>query len=232
MSGAAGAPPPTREVVVCGDAHDAAGRAASLVADVLRDRLREHPWACAAFSGGSSPLGMFDRLAAADVPWHRVAVVQVDERLAPEGPDRNLGGLREHLLDHVDAVEHPMPVAGGDPDRQAFRYGRLLRSVAADPPRIDAVHLGLGADGHTASLVPGDPVLDESERDVAVTGVYEGRRRMTLTAPCLSRARHVVWLVLGEAKRDALQRLLDEDPTVPATRVRAARQTVVTDLRL
>jgi 6-phosphogluconolactonase len=123
-----------------------------------------------------------------------------------------------------------LPVEVTPPARAAYLAGRRLRALAGDPPVIDVVHLGLGVDGHTASLVPDDPVLDETSLDVAATGVYQGRRRLTLTAPVLSRARRVVWLVVGDDKREALRRLLADDPSIPATRVTADDQLVVTDL--
>jgi len=116
-----------------------------------------------------------------------------------------------------------MPVEDPDLEAAARRYEAEL------PEALDLVHLGLGGDGHTASLVPGDPVLEVRDRDVVVTGEYRGRRRMTLTYPALDRAREIVWLVAGEEKREALRQLLDRDPSIPASHVAAPVQLVVAD---
>ena len=171
---------------------------------------------------------MLRALAREDVPWDRVHLLQVDERVAPYGDaDRNLTVLRESLT--VPARVHPMPVERDDLDAAARRYAETLAAVAGSPPVLDLVHLGLGGDGHTASLVPGDPVLDVGDRDVAITGPYQGRRRMTLTYPALDRARQVVWLVTGEDKAAMLARLHDGDAAIPAGRVRAAQAAVFAD---
>jgi 6-phosphogluconolactonase len=167
------------------------------------------------------------------VPWDGVQVVQVDERVAPAGdPDRNLTHLRESLIpnsplrpEHI----HAMPVESPDLDAAATQYGLTLQSLAGLPPVLDLIHLGLGADGHTASLVPGDPVLDIKDADVALTGVYQGRRRMTLTYPILNRARRILWLVTGSEKAEALRRLWAVDFAIPAGRVRPAAALVYAD---
>ncbi len=176
---------------------------------------------------------MLRALAREDVPWDRVDLLQVDERVAPDGdPDRNLTALRESLLAQAPitpARVHPMPVELDELDSAAKRYADTLRTVAGSPPVLDLVHLGLGGDGHTASLVPGDPVLDVGDRDVAITGPYQGRRRMTLTYPALDGARQVLWLVMGGEKAAMLARLCDGDATIPAGRVRAARAAVFAD---
>jgi 6-phosphogluconolactonase len=169
----------------------------------------------------------------ADVPWGSVHVFQVDERIAPAGDaDRNLTHLAESLLDRAPlgaAQMHAMPVEFPDVAVAAARYGATLREIAGSPPVLDLVHLGLGPDGHTASLVPGDPVLDVAGADVAVTGVYQGRRRMTLTYPAIDRARRILWLVTGGEKAAMLARLRKADPGIPAGRVRQASALVLAD---
>lgn len=177
-----------------------------------------------AVSGGRSPWEMFSRLTHLDMPWDRTVVWQVDERIAPaDDPDRNLAHLRE-ALGQAAAEVRPMPVEDDDVEAAADRYGAAL------PERFHLVHLGIGPDGHTASLVPGDAVLEIADRPVAVTStVYQGRRRMTLTYPALRRARQLLWLVSGEDKRDPLRKLLAADPSIPAGRVEAAASLVMAD---
>jgi 6-phosphogluconolactonase len=167
-----------------------------------------------------------------DLPWAQVHVVQVDERVAPAGhADRNLTHLRDSLgpaplaEDHL----HAMPVEQPDLDAGARGYARTLEQIAGTPPVIDLVHLGLGADGHTASLVPGDPVLDLADQDVAITGVYRDRRRMTLTYPAINRARRVLWVVTGPDKAAMLPRLRAADPSIPAGRVHQERALLLAD---
>ena len=200
-----------------------AERGAQVLAETLRTAVEHRGRATIAVSGGSTPGAMLAALARRPVPWEHVHVLQVDERFAPDGhPDRNLGLLHERFLGALPGTTptlHAMPVAAGDPDTAATRYAALLAELAGDPPVLDVVQLGMGSDGHTASLVPGDPVLDVDDRDVAVTGPYQGRRRLTCTFPLLARARQRVWLVSGAAKADALARVLAGDPALPAARV-------------
>jgi 6-phosphogluconolactonase len=186
-----------------------------------------------AVSGGHTPWVMLRALGTEDVPWPAVHVVQVDERIAPAGhPDRNLTHLRESLLDHAPLLPeqiHEMPVESPDLETAAAQYAATLRQIAGSPPVLDLVHLGLGPDGHTASLVPGDPVLNVQDADVAVTGVYQGRRRMTLTYPMVNRSRRVLWVVTGSEKMQMLNRLLAGDESIPAGRVRREEALVLAD---
>jgi 6-phosphogluconolactonase len=174
------------------------------------------------FSGGASAGPLLAALADEALPWPQIHVFQVDERVAPDGHEsRNLTELRRALLPTRLPPDnlHPMPVTEPDLDTAARRYLRLLESHAGTPPTLDLVHLGLGADGHTASLIPGSPVLDEAAPTVAITGPYEGWRRMTLTRPVLSRARRQLWYVAGQSKADAVRRLAEGDPSIPASGV-------------
>jgi 6-phosphogluconolactonase len=218
---------------VLADADAAARAAATLIAAEARAAVAARGRFVLAVSGGRTPWLMLRALADEPVPWPAVHLVQVDERVAPAGdPDRNLTHIRESLLARAllrPEQVHAMPVEAPDLEAAAGNYARLLREVAGSPPVLDLVHLGLGPDGHTASLVPGDPVLGVTDADVAPTGVYQGRRRMTLTYPVLNRARRVLWLVTGAEKAGPLARLRAGDTSIPAGRVRQDRALVLAD---
>jgi len=222
------------KVVILPDADSVARRAAGFVAGEVRAGVEERGRFSLAVSGGTTPGKMLRALADEDVPWQGVHLFQVDERVAPAGdPDRNLIHLSESLLELVplpEAQVHPMPVEGVDLEAATLRFARTLEEVAGDPVVLDLVHLGLGPDGHTASLVPGDSVLDVDDADVAVTETaYQGRRRMTVTFPLLDRARRILWLVTGVSKSDMLVRLREGDAAIPAGRVRQDRALVLAD---
>ncbi len=210
-----------RELVVV---DDAGAEAARRIEAVITDAVAGRGSAAIALSGGSAPAEMLPMLHD-DLPWDAVDIVQVDERIAPEGhPDRNLGPILDHLPPSARPRVRGMPVTADDVESAAAAY------AAALPERFDVVHLGIGVDGHTASLVPGDAVLDVTDRDVAVTEEpYDGRRRMTLTFRALARAGLVLWLVTGGTKAGALRKLLADDERIPASRVAAPRQVVVAD---
>ena len=186
-----------------------------------------------AVSGGHTPWVMLRNLTREEVPWDKVHLAQVDERVAPPGhPDRNLTHLQESLLEHAPLPPeqiYAMPVESVDLESAAKQYAATLAKIAGSPPVLDLVHLGLGPDGHTASLVPGDAVLEVNDADVAVTGIYQGRRRMTLTYPIINRARRVLWLVTGSEKAGMLTRLREGDPSIPAGRVNQERALVLAD---
>ena len=212
------------ELEVLPDAEAAARRAAEVVAETARSAVEGRGSFALAVSGGRSPALMLADLASRDVPWRQTGIWQVDERVAPDGdPDRNLTGLLENLPPDRRGAVRPMPVTDDDLEGAADRYATSL------PERFDLVHLGLGDDGHTASLVPGDIVLDVVDRDVAVTGEYRGRRRMTFTYPLLDRQPFVLWLVTGEDKAAVVPLLLAANASIPADRVRAERQLVLAD---
>jgi len=195
-----------------------------LIAGAAAEAIGERGRFAIAVSGGRGPWRMFELLGERELDWDRIAIFQVDERVAPDGdPDRNLTHLGGSLPATALGSIRPMPVGADDLVAAADAY------AAALPEALDLVHLGLGPDGHTASLVPGDPVLDVSDRRVAVTGPYQGRRRMTLTYPVLDAAREVFWLVTGEDKREPLGKLLAADRSIPAGRVEAQAAVVVCD---
>lgn len=207
--------------------------AAQHLTRILRDAVRLRGTCAVAFSGGSTPIALFDALRTTRLPWSKVHVFQADERIAPEGhPDRNLTALRRHLLHHVPippSQVHPMPVIASDLSTAIRDYEQELRHVCGNPPVLDVVHLGLGEDGHTASLVPADPVLDVEDSDVAVTRPYQDRRRLTLTYPVLNRSRRILWLVAGASKAAALRQLLGGIPSIPASRISREHALVVAD---
>ncbi len=186
-----------------------------------------------AVSGGKTPWIMLRALANEEVPWKDVHVFQVDERIAPAGdPDRNLTHLRASLLEHAPLPPeqiYAMPVESADIVAAAQQYAKTLEQVAGSPPVLDLAHLGMGPDGHTASLVPNDPVLNVKDADVGLTGVYMGRRRMTLTYPVLNRSRRILWLMTGAEKVAMLPRLLEGDTTIPSGHISRDQAVVIAD---
>jgi 6-phosphogluconolactonase len=206
------------------DARSVAERGAALILEHAEEAIAERGAFTLAVSGGRTPWALL-ALLGPRMPWGAVTVYQVDERIAPDGdPDRNLTYLLASLPAAAARSVRAMPVTAADLDAAAAEYAASL------PEKLDLVHLGLGPDGHTASLVPGDPVLDVDDRDVALTGEYQGRRRMTLTYRALSRARRILWVVTGADKAEALRRLRAGDPSVPAGRVTTQNALVLADV--
>jgi len=218
---------------VLADAESVAKKAAAIIAADARAAKAARGQFNMAVSGGHTPWLMLRDLATEDVPWLAVRVFQVDERVAPAGdPDRNLTHLRASLLENAPLKAeqiYAMPVEASDLEAAAKQYAQTLCDIAGSPPVLDLVHLGLGPDGHTASLVPGDPVLDVIDADVGLTGIYQGRRRMTLTYPVINRARRILWLVTGAEKVEMLKRLRDADSSIPAGRVSSQDALVLAD---
>jgi 6-phosphogluconolactonase len=206
------------------DAEAVAHRAAEYVARAARDAVADHGRFTFAVSGGRTPWAMFSDLAEEEVPWKSCQIYQADERVAPYGdPDRNLTHLLASLPPEGDAEVHAMPCEEPDIESAAERYAESL------PEMFDLVHLGLGPDGHTASLVPGDPVLDITDHAVGVTSEYQGRRRMTLTYEGIARAREVLFLVTGADKVDALRKLRSGDTSIPAARIEVDAIHIIAD---
>jgi 6-phosphogluconolactonase len=198
-------------------------RGAELIAKAARDAMKERAGFAMGASGGRDPWEMYSQLEDQEMDWGSSEIFQVDERVAPPGSDeRNLTHLIESLSIRAQGCIRPMPVTDDDLEAAAERYAASL------PDALDLAHLGLGPDGHTASLVPGDPVLEVTDRRVAVTaGEYQGVRRMTLTLPELGRVRRLLWIITGEEKREPLAKLLDRDPSIPAGRVEPAGESLV-----
>jgi 6-phosphogluconolactonase len=220
-------------IEILADAEEVARIAARVIAAEARAAVAERGRFTMAVSGGKTPWLMLRALADENVPWPGIHIFQVDERIAPAGsPDRNLTHLRESLLSHAPLREeqlHPMSVEKNNLETSAVDYAQTLQEIAGSPPVLDLVHLGLGPDGHTASLIPNDAVLEVTDRDVALTGVYQNHRRMTLTYPLLNRARKILWLVTGAEKTGMLLRLRAGDKTIPAGRVNSKAALLLAD---
>ena len=222
------------KIEVLADVEAVARRAAEFIAAEARAAVAARGRFAVAVSGGRTPWAMLRALnLLPDVPWKDVQVLQVDERIAPVyHAERNLTHLWASLAMPAEpgrARIYAMPVESPDLGEAAGRYARTLANAAGSPPVLDLVHLGLGADGHTASLVPGDPVLEVTDADVALSGSYQGWPRMTLTYPAINRARRVLWLITGADKAAMLTRLQRGDPDIPAGRVRQDHAMVLAD---
>jgi 6-phosphogluconolactonase len=220
-------------LIAAPDAGAAAGAAAEEIAAACREAIDARGIALIAVSGGETPWRMLERLRGLALPWGKVWVAQADERIAPRGdPRRNLARI-EQILVHEGPLPRAqmlaMPVEADDLEAAARRYQRRLEQTGSTPLQIDLVQLGLGSDGHTASLVPGDPVLEVADRDVATSSEYQGLRRMTLTFPAIDRARRRLWLVTGAGKSARLRDLLDGSGDAPAARIARNDTVVVAD---
>ena len=219
------------EILPTADA--AAARAAVVIANIVRNAVTERGRCSFAVSGGRTPWQMLRELASESLPWDKVHLFQTDERVAPQGDaDRNLTHIAESLLTRIAlpaANMHAMPVEVPDLDAAGAAYAGEIASVAGTPATFDLIHLGLGPDGHTASLVPGDPVLDVTRANVAITHPYHGHCRMTLTFPVLDNARRLLWIVTGAEKVEMLKRLQASDRSIPAGRVRPDQALIIAD---
>jgi 6-phosphogluconolactonase len=216
--------------MVVEDAAAVARCGASEIAASARGAVAARDGCAIAVSGGRTPWAMFGALIEEDVPWDALGIWQVDERIVPHGSeDRNLTHLEVVLPEAAIARLQPMPVDGIDPLDDHGLEAAAAAYAAALPGSFDLIHLGLGEDGHTASLTPGDAACTVRDRDVAITGFYRGTRRMTLAYPVLDRARRVLWIVDGDAKAGSLEKLLARDPSIPASHVGASDQLAIVD---
>ena len=217
-------------------AHDAASAANIAAAEVARtcaDAVAIRGQALVAFSGGETPWLMLRELCHFDLPWQKIFVAQVDERVASRGDARRNFTRLEQILVREGPLPPgqllPMPVESEELAMAATDYQAVLETRGGMPLQLDLVQLGLGTDGHTASLVPGDAVLRVNDRDVAVTSDYQGLRRMTLTFPAINRTRRRLWLVTGASKNARLGELLAGAGDTPATAVSRDNAVVVAD---
>ena len=214
------------------DAAGAEGAAAAFIAQCLRQAMDERGLATVALSGGRSPWGMFERLADERVEWDRVHVLQVDERIVPlDDKARNWSHFLEgSLAERIPQQNrHPIPVEV-DAELAVGRYSATLIQWAGVPPQLDVVHLGIGEDGHTASLFTDDVLLQDRRHWVGVSRVYEGHRRLTLTLPVLNCARRIAWFAIGAKRREVLTRLRKGDESIAASHVRRDNAVVFTDV--
>lgn len=210
-----------------------AKEAASFIADRIRENLSKKGFFTMAISGGRTPWEMIKELAAEDLPWEKVYLFQVDERIAPDGhQDRNLTQLFNtiqgtRLMTRLNIF--PMPVIAEDLDQACEEYADYIKTIT-ETGKLDLIHLGMGADGHTASLIPGDEVLEVMDKNVAMTSTpYQGRNRMTLTYPLINQAEKILWIITGEEKAEMLERLLQQDPTIPAGRINQSNAIILTE---
>ena len=211
-----------------------ADRCAEIIDEAAKQAIAERGQFTIAFSGGSTPLPLYHTLTKREIDWNKVHVFQVDERIAPAGDEnRNFTHLKSCLLDHTPIPSsnvHAMPVTT-QPSRNAVEiYENLLVSKTGQPPILDIVHLGIGEDGHTASLIPGDPVLNYQAGYVAITEEYNGYRRMTLSFHAINSARRLLWQITGAHKSSVLKQLINGDQSIPAGSISREQAIVITDI--
>lgn len=213
-------------------AEQVAEGAAAYLEQLIRKTLAEKKTFSMAISGGRTPWEMLKILSKAPLPWTRINLFQVDERVAPDGHvDRNLTQLFQAIEGSPMVTRlqiFPMPVTAEDLEAGSQYYAELIHDIT-EGEGLDLIHLGLGSDGHTASLVPRDGVL-VNERKVACTEeIYQGRIRMTLTYPLLNSAKRILWIVTGAEKQEMVHRLIKQDTSIPAGAVNQANALLMVD---
>ena len=220
------------ELHVLTDAEAVAQKAVQIITELAQERARRTGKFLFAVSGGSTPWRVLRQLADTALPWENLELFQVDERIAPAGDaQRNLTQIKKNLLDHSPLTQkqiHAMPVEASNLESATQDYGRRLYEFCGNPPKLDLIHLGLGEDGHTASLLPGDPARKSHEL-IAVTHKYQGLRRMTMTYPVINAALRRLWIVTGANKQSMLERLYHGDDSIPAGLVERSNAIILAD---
>lgn len=214
-------------------ANEVAKEAAAYIADRIRENLTKKGFFTMAISGGRTPWEMIKELAQEDLPWEKVFLFQVDERIAPDGhQDRNLTQLFNTIQGTKMMTRlniFPMQVIAEDLDHACQEYADHIKKIT-ESGKLDLIHLGIGTDGHTASLIPGDDVLEVQDKNVALTSSpYQGRNRMTLTYPLINQAEKILWIITGEEKAEMLERLLQQDPKIPAGKISQSQAIILTE---
>ncbi len=209
----------SRNLKIAQDCPSACHEAALYLIRYVAETIARNGRCRLAVSGGTTPWPMLAAFFREELPWTRIDLFQTDERMAPEGsPERNASHLIPLLPPGIRF--HPMPCGSTSATlKEATDYEKELEAFCGTPPVLDLIHLGLGEDGHTASLVPGDPVLDLVDQSVGPTRPYRGQSRLTLTVPAIQAAPTRLWLACGPDKHEALTRCLTRDPAIPASRV-------------
>ena len=212
---------------------EVAEKAAQYIEEKIRTAILTKGSFTMAISGGKTPWQMLKILAKAKLRWEKVFLFQVDERVAPDGnEERNLTQLFKSIegsgiMTRINVF--PMHVISENLEEETKAYAEAIEKVAENG-ELDLIHLGMGSDGHTASLIPGDSVCEVAGAAIAMTTQpYQGRMRMTMTYPLINRAKEILWLVTGEEKAEMLQRLLQQDPSIPAGKVNPTHATIFAD---
>lgn len=213
--------------------NEVATEAALYIADRIRESVAKKGFFTMAVSGGRTPWQMIKELAKEELPWEKVFLFQVDERVAPDGhADRNLTQLFNSIQGTPLVTRlniFPMHVIAEDLEEACDQYAENIKLIT-ETGKLDLIHLGIGTDGHTASLIPGDAVLDVQDQAVARTSnPYQGRDRMTLTYPLINQAEKILWIITGKEKAEMLSRLISQDPTIPAGNVSQSRAIILTE---
>lgn len=214
-------------------ADQVAKEAASYIADRIRENIARKGHFTFAISGGRTPWAMIKELAKEDLPWEKTFLFQVDERIAPDThPDRNLTQLFKVIEGSKLVLRlniFPMRVNAEDLSEACADYESHINRMTGNG-KLDLIHLGIGTDGHTASLVPDDPILEVMEKGVDITGnAYQGRLRMSLTYPLINQAEKILWVITGEEKAEMLNRLLHKDQSIPAGKIDQHHAIVLTE---